>query len=58
MFYKISEADLLLLTKAVHMIDYIDETCNSENLIYSAYENLPSDEEMIEKINNCYEICK
>lgn len=58
MFYKISEADLLLLTKAAHMIDYIDETYDSKDLIYNAYENIPSDEEIIEEINSCYEICK
>ena len=58
MFYKIPEEDLLLLTKAAHMISYIDETCNSGNLIDSAYENLPSDEEIIWQINICYETCK
>jgi len=58
MFYKIPEEDLLLLTKAAHMISYIDETSNSGNLIDSAYENLPSDEEIIWQINICYEICK
>lgn len=57
-YYKISAEDLFRLEKAAYQLDaaqmntYDDDWLNG----LSELEGMPSDEEIIEAINSCYEI--